>query len=200
MTDGQPEPIIRLFFGFDLPRAVGHRAAGLRTLVTDPKKVVRWVRSANLHLTVRFLGPSPQSMVPEIVSSLGTRCADIGPIELRIEKTGVFPQPARPRVLWLGITGELPKLQRVESEIHEAVQPLGYPREEREFVPHITLGRVRYVKKVTPDVTMYLGAQYEPVDCTLKVLHLYESRMGDKGIIYSSLASFPLEISDQENS
>ena len=200
MSDGQPEPIIRLFFGFDLPREIGQRAAGLRTLVTDPKKVVRWIRSVNLHLTVRFLGPSPQSMVPEIISGLGTRCADIGPIRLRIEKTGVFPQPARPRVLWLGVTGELPKLQRVEAEIHEAVQPLGYPREEREFVPHITLGRVRYVKKVTPDVTMYLGAQYEPVDCILKVLHLYASGVGEKGIFYTPLASFPLEISDQENS
>ncbi|MCH8327459.1 MAG: RNA 2',3'-cyclic phosphodiesterase [Candidatus Marinimicrobia bacterium] len=200
MTDARPEKVLRLFFGFDLPRDVGQRAAGLRTMVDDPKKAVRWIRAANLHLTVRFLGATPQSMVSEIVKSVGSRCAEIGNIGLRIEKTGVFPQPTRPRVLWLGVTGELPKLKRLEADIHQAVEPLGYPREERDFVPHIALGRIRYVKKVTPDVTMYLGAQYEPVDCVLKVLHLYESSTGDKGVIYTPLASFPLEISDQEHS
>ena len=200
MTDSPPDKIVRLFFGFELPWAVRQRATGLRTLVVDPKKVVRWVKSVNLHLTVRFLGSTPEGMVPEIVASLGSHCGDIGPIKITIEGTGVFPQPTRPRVLWLGVEGEVESLQRVESVIHQAVEPLGFPREEREYIPHITLGKVRYPQKVTPEVSMYIGATYEPVDCTLKVLHLYASGMGENGIFYTPLASFPLEISDRENS
>ena len=200
MADPPPDKIVRLFFGFELPTSVRQRASSLRTLVIDPKKVVRWVKSVNLHLTVRFLGPTPESILPEIVASLGSKCSEIGPIAIKMSGTGVFPQPTRPRVLWMGVEGEVASLQRVEKVIHQAVEPLGFPREEREFIPHITLAKVRYPKKVTPDVNMYVGATYEPVACTLKVLHLYASGVGEKGIFYTPLASFPLENSDQENS
>ncbi|UCH62615.1 MAG: RNA 2',3'-cyclic phosphodiesterase [Fidelibacterota bacterium] len=187
-----PDEIIRTFFGFELPTEVPRRAAGLRTLVDDPKRAVRWVKGVNIHLTVRFLGATPRTAVEEIAVAVQSKLEGSPSLQVRIEGTGVFPTPTRPRVLWLGVTGDIARLQQLEESIHQVVQPMGFPREKREFIPHITLGRVRYPQKITPDVAKFLHAEYEPVDCPLQALHLYESRLGSKGVTYIPLATFPL--------
>ncbi len=193
------EPILRTFFGFELPADIPRRVSGLRTLVHDPKQAVRWVKGGNIHLTVRFLGATPKSAVDEIAAAMGDKLRDFKPFEVTVEGTGVFPPAARrPRVLWMGVKGQIDQLQVLEGAIHQVVGPMGFPREEREFTPHITLGRVKYPQKIVPDVGKFLHAEYEPVVCYLKALHLYESRPGDKGIVYTSLATFPFQTIDQE--
>ena len=195
-----PDEVLRTFFGFELPPEVPRQAAGLRTLVDDPKQAVRWVKGANIHLTVRFLGATPRKAVEEIAVAMQEKLEDFPSLHVCVEGTGVFPSPTRPRVLWLGVTGDLHQLQALEQAIHQVVGPMGFPREEREFIPHITLGRVRYPQKITPDVAKFLHAEYEPVNCPLQALHLYESRLGNKGVTYIPLATFPLKLTCQEKS
>ena len=194
------EGIVRTFFGFDLPPEIPGVATRLRTLVNDPKRAVRWVKGTNIHLTIRFLGPTPNQTVYEIEEALHTKLVDSPSLTVRVEGTGVFPTPTRPRVIWLGLKGDIDGLRRLEEEIYQVVEPMGFPREEREFKPHITIGRVRYPQKITPDVTKFMNAQYEPVNCMLQELHLYESRMGNKGVTYIPLATFPLKPIRQETS
>ncbi len=192
------EEILRIFLGFELPPEVPGLANSLRTLVNDPKRAVRWIKGANIHLTIRFLGATPNQTVYEIEEALRQKLVDSPSLIVQVEGTGVFPTPTRPRVLWLGLTGDIDGLQKLEEEIHQVVGPMGFPREEREFTPHITLGRVRYPQKITPDVTKFMNAQYEPVNCVLQELHLYESRIGNKGVTYIPLATFPLKSIHQE--
>ena len=194
------DKIMRVFLGFDLPREVPHRAAGLRTLVKDPGRAVRWVKGTDIHLTVRFLGATPQQAVNEIAEGMREQLASFQSPQVRVTGTGVFPAATRPRVLWLDVNGQTERLQALEEAIHQVVGPLGFPREEREFTPHITIGRVRYPQKITPDVTNFLNAEYTPVECPLEKLVLFESRPADNGVIYASLASFQLTSAQQEKS
>ena len=184
--------VLRTFFGFALPKEVSQRAATLRTLVDDPKGAVRWVKGINIHLTVRFLGATPRSAVNEIISAIPEKVAGCSAFTVKLEGTGVFPSPTRPRVLWMGVSGEISPLQEVETLIQEVVGPMGFPREERDFTPHITLGRVRYPQKFIPDVSKFLNVEYEPVVCHLKELHLYQSILEAGGARYISLEQFPL--------
>ncbi len=184
--------ITSIFFGFALPLEVSRRAATLRTLVTDPKNAVRWVKGRNIHLTLRFLGVTPRTAAAEIITGLKDSLAGYGPLGIAIEGAGVFPAPARPRVLWMGVTGDIEGLTRIEKAIHDVVGPLGFPRLDREFQPHVTLGRVRYPQKVTPDVSMFLNSEYDPIRCELDSLHLYESKQGADGLRYIPLATFPI--------
>jgi len=195
-----PDEVLRTFFGFELPPGVPRQAAGLRTLVDDPKQAVRWVKGANIHLTVRFLGATPRKAVEEIAVAMREKLEDFPSLHVRVEGTGVFPSPTRPRILWLGVAGDISRLQELEKSIHQVVGPMGFPREEREFIPHITLGRVRYPQKITPDVAKFLHAEYEPVNCPLQALHLFESRIGNKGVTYIPLATFTLKLTCQERS
>ena len=193
-----PANTVRLFWGFALPKPVVPLAGNLRTLVDDPKQVVRWVHGRNIHLTVRFIGDTSADAIESIAAGVGDKLADQEPFILRIAGTGVFPAPRRPRVLWLGIEEEYDCLKTIERLIHEALDPLGFPREEREFMPHVTIGRVRYPAKATPGVNNFLGAEYDPIICSLNSIILYESRIGEKGLEYAPISTINFKLIGQE--
>ncbi|MEE9162232.1 MAG: RNA 2',3'-cyclic phosphodiesterase [Candidatus Neomarinimicrobiota bacterium] len=192
------ERTVRAFLGFDLPDEVRRTAAGLRTLVEDRRQAVRWVKGANIHLTLRFLGATPEQAVTEIAAALESELTKFPALAVQVAATGVFPAASRPSILWLGVAGQTRELQELEEIIHGVVGPMGFPREEREFSPHITIGRVRYPQKITPDVTNFLNAEYTPVECPLQTLNLYESRNVGGGVAYTPLAAMRLQSSDEE--
>ncbi len=118
---------------------------------------MRWVRRESLHLTLKFLGEVPEKRIPEIEKVLSEAGSITGPFEIGLRGTGVFPSYSRPRVLWVGIkeNGHLSELQRaVEDKLSEE----GFPKEDRPFHPHITIGRVksqRGIKKVLEEIRRY---------------------------------------------
>lgn len=192
--------ILRTFFGFNLPREVSRTASVLRTLVHDPKNAVRWVKGENIHLTVRFLGATPKAVIPELEAVLRERLTDVSAMAAYADGTGVFPVPSRPRVLWMGLAGDVAAIQDLEIAVHEAVGPMGFPKEKRPFVPHVTIGRVRYPQKITPDVSKFINADFDRIECPLNELHLFESRPADKGVVYIPLFSIPLKALTEEGS
>ncbi len=192
------ERTVRAFLGFDLPDEVRLTTARLRTLVGDRRQAVRWVKGANIHLTLRFLGATPEQTVAEIAAALESKLTKFPSLAVQVAETGVFPAATRPRILWLGVVGQTRELKELEEVVHGVVGPMGFPREQRDFSPHITIGRVRYPQKITPDVTNFLKAEYSPVECPLRTLNLYESRVAGGGVAYTPLASIRLQSSDEE--
>ena len=92
-----------------------------------------------LHITVKFIGEVSEGRAREIREAL--RGIKIGSFEVELVGTGAFPTKKRPRVLWVGVRSE--GLLRLFGEVEEALSLLGIPREWREYVPHLTLGRVK---------------------------------------------------------
>ena len=78
------------------------------------------------------------------------------PFELTIKKTGCFPKKERPRVLWLGIDGNITPLKSLFLNIERKIEVLGFPKARDEYFPHITIARVKYPQKHTPDITTFL--------------------------------------------
>ncbi|MBM11327.1 MAG: RNA 2',3'-cyclic phosphodiesterase [Chloroflexi bacterium] len=112
-------------------------------LDSDFGRNVRWVRPEGIHLTLKFMGDIPGDMVTKVDSALPEVAADFAPFSLSLSGLGVFPNARRPRVLWAGITGDMDALSALQLAVDDAVADLGLPREQREFSPHLTLGRVR---------------------------------------------------------
>jgi len=104
---------------------------------------VKWVRSENIHLSLKFLGDVEETREPELRTAL-QRAAGTGseprPLTLQITGFGVFPDYHRPHVLWAGVTAE-PGLELLQHGIEQAFAPLGFPTEARAFRPHVTLAR-----------------------------------------------------------
>jgi 2'-5' RNA ligase len=135
---------IRSFIAIELSEEAKEGLARLRkALERDEHKFVKWVDPRGVHLTLKFLGNIPSRRVAEITEAIEEATQGISPFHLEISGLGAFPSLKQARVLWVGIGGEVDKLSRLQQNIDSALAILGFAKEERSFVPHLTLARIR---------------------------------------------------------
>lgn len=103
---------------------------------------IKWVIPGNVHLTLKFLGSTSDSLLPKIHESLFNAVSSYSPFYIKIYGTGVFPTRKYPRVIWIGAENSQ-TLRRLSSNIEDSMSSLGFKKENKEFNPHLTLGRVR---------------------------------------------------------
>lgn len=134
---------IRTFISIDPPEDIKREILNLQGRFKIYGGHIGWTRPEAMHLTLKFLGDIDEKEVPEIEAA--TREATIGfnPFYLRVLGLGFFPGLRRLRIIWLGVSGEEDNLIRLQSKIENEIARIGHPREEREFKPHLTIGRVR---------------------------------------------------------
>ncbi|KSV17911.1 2'-5' RNA ligase [Dehalococcoides mccartyi] len=139
MTEG----LIRTFIAVELPPELKTRLAGLRNALPIPSQAVKWVNPESMHLTIKFLGDTPLSQIPNIIKGL-EKAAQVCPaFTLSTNRIGAFPSLSSPKVIWLGLEGEIEKLNTLFAEVEKNISGLGFPAEKRDFAPHLTLGRLK---------------------------------------------------------
>ena len=135
---------IRSFIAIELPEEAKEGLASLRKeLERDEHKFVKWVDPRGIHLTLKFLGNIPSKRVEEITEAIEVAAQGIYPFHLEIGGLGTFPSLRQARVFWVGIGGEVDKLSRLQQNIDSTLAALGFAKEERSFMPHLTLARIR---------------------------------------------------------
>ena len=135
---------MRSFIAIELPEEAKKGLARLRReLERDEHKFVKWMNPNGIHLTLKFLGNIPSKRVTEITEAIKEAAQGISPFHLEISGLGAFPSLREARVFWVGIGGQVDKLLKLQQNIDSALAVLGFAREERSFVPHLTLARLR---------------------------------------------------------
>ena len=135
---------IRSFIAIELPDEAKEGLARLKKeLERDEHKFVKWVDPRGIHLTLKFLGNIPPKQVAEITEAIKGAAQGISPFHLEIGGLGAFPSLRQARVFWVGIGGEVDKLSWLQQNIDSALAALRFAKEERSFVPHLTLARIR---------------------------------------------------------
>ena len=104
---------------------------------------VRTVRPDGIHLTLKFLGDIEAGRVAEVSEAIDRATAGLDPFDLGLGKAGVFPNWRSPRVLWIGLDGDLEALGRLHEAVEREIVALGLEADNRAYQPHLTLGRVR---------------------------------------------------------
>jgi 2'-5' RNA ligase len=107
----------------------------------QPRSEVRWVRLDGLHLTLRFLGPTPEARVTKISEVVDQVAADARPFLVTIRGGGAFPSPSRPRTLWLGIASGEGDLAALTADVGHRLREDGWPVEDRPYRAHLTVAR-----------------------------------------------------------
>ena len=130
---------MRLFVALEIPSAVRQNLATLLAFMRSITKEPRWVRAENLHVTLKFLGDTPEGKIDAIRSALSEIRSD-NPVALDFRGLGFFPNEKHPRVFWAGMEAS-PNLKTLAGDIEGGMEKLGIPREKREFSPHLTLAR-----------------------------------------------------------
>ena len=183
---------VRCFVAVELPaearRCIGALAAGLR------ETGVRGLRPVNpdgVHLTLKFLGDVSTSTVGEVSSALEAAAAAAQPFDLDLRGVGGFPDMRRPRVLWVGVGGDLDALQRLYESVESALAPLGFPPEGRAFTPHLTLARLRdgtsTEERARAGAVLASLAWEEGASAPVGGVSLMRSTLGPGGAVYARL-------------
>jgi len=189
----------RLFFAIALDescrgaveRLIDQLAQRLSLPPGSTKGRIRWIERDNLHLTVRFLGATPETRLAELRAAVEAPFASRG-FEVRFDRLGAFPDYGLPRLVWLGASAGAAEAETVQRELEQRLHGIGVTPEGRPFRAHLTLGRFRKPggatdRRVIRDFTM------EPLD-PLRVEHitLYESHLSNRGPTYEPLLQVPL--------
>jgi 2'-5' RNA ligase len=184
---------MRLFVALDIPEPPRRDVRRRVDAVRDRLPRARWVDLDNFHLTLLFLGETPETGIPPLAARLRAAFARCPPLELRLASGGTFP-PGRPaRVAWIGVEapGELTALQ--EEVTRAAVETLGFEPEERGYHPHATLARCQEPWR-REAIDKFRNALTGPVGPPFVADHgiLFESKLSPKGARYREVEVFPM--------
>lgn len=134
---------IRTFICFELSEAIKKELAQLQLDVKKLGRGVRWSNPDDIHLTLKFLGDVEENLITDITEAVKAAAAQTAAFQISISGTGAFPNFDHPRVYWVGIKEASGALVRVQSNIENELQRIGFAKEQRKFSPHLTLGRVK---------------------------------------------------------
>jgi 2'-5' RNA ligase len=132
-----------LFIAAELDAALRRRLGEVQQALRDIPLPVRWVRPEGIHVTFKFLGEADAGRLPAIEAALERGAARSAPFRLQTGGLGTFPDRGQPRVLWVGLGGDLAAAAVLHGALESEFGPLGFAKEGREFRPHLTLGRVK---------------------------------------------------------
>jgi 2'-5' RNA ligase len=137
--------VIRTFICLEVPAEDRAKIGDLQTELRSHGARVSWTNPASIHLTLAFLGDVEEARLTDIAVAVKEAVAEARSFHLRIEGTGGFPSLDRPRVLWVGVAGDLDDLAAIQQRLQRGLERLGFPREQKRFTPHLTIGRVKDV-------------------------------------------------------
>ncbi|MEW6335153.1 MAG: RNA 2',3'-cyclic phosphodiesterase [Thermodesulfobacteriota bacterium] len=184
---------IRSFLALEPPEEVLGQIASIQDRLRKVLRGdIRWVRPEGIHLTLRFFAGISPDEASDVGTAVGKAADQERPFSLAAGGLGLFPDPRRPRVLWLGLGGDVERLLAFQRRTEQALVQIGFPREERPFRPHLTLGRIRTARGLA-DLARALekSQEYAAGRFVAPGLALIQSRLTPGGALYTRLAWFP---------
>ena len=185
------EKLIRTFLSIPVPPDVRAKKNMLYSTLEDSPAQINWVANKNLHLTIKFIGFTPESTFKGIIHTLKSITENLNPFTLEIKNTGCFPAKERPRILWMGVQGNTSPLFLLISNIEKEMEKLGFSKDKNVFFPHITVARINYPQKYTPKIERFLNSFYDPIDFSIDRMQFFSSELLPSGSIHTLLQSFP---------
>src|SRR6185436_3872818 len=173
---------LRLFVALDLGDSIRRGMGKLIARLEDRAPKARWVNPHNVHLTLAFLGQTEEALVPKLESALAEVASRARPFELEVAGAGGFGTKAHPRVLWVGVEGELAALHELHQSVEKALAPFGYQPEHRAFRPHLTLARTKELRGDPALAKCVADAGEKPLGSTrVDRVILFRSQLGPGG-------------------
>jgi 2'-5' RNA ligase len=183
----------RLFVAIDTPREVKEAMTGLRDHLKRSGADVRWESSEKLHITLKFIGDTPQNLLPDFVPLLEGVAANRQPFGISYFGIGCFPHRQDPRVVWVGVEDPTGGLATMQRAIEAGCISLGFPAEQKGFHAHVTLGRVKSRRNLGSLLATMESATFEGRQATVSALLLLKSELKPGGSEYTILKQFPLQ-------
>jgi 2'-5' RNA ligase len=191
----------RLFAAIEVPEAVQDRIARAAALLAEAGWRAKWVNPLGTHLTLKFYGEVDVARLPALKQALQCAAAPVAAFQVEAKGAGMFPNPRRPRVLWLGVQGGgLSTLTRLQTAVEHVSADIGFSPEVRAYHPHLTVARFRPEDLSTlTDVERRLIelAELPRLPIPVEQVTLFRSELRRGGAVYTPLAQSSLRSADR---
>ena len=186
---------MRTFIAIEIPEEIKSRLADAqRDLSSFGVVDASWPRPEGIHLTLKFLGEVPESKVPDIINGLQHAVGGIGLFRLEVGGIGTFPNPKNARVVWVGLSGDVEKLSSLQAAVEDAMNSIGFDRDERAFTPHLTLGRIKYIRSREKWLEALAEAKdIRPSGFDVAALSVIKSELKPSGAVYTEISRIDLK-------
>jgi len=180
----------RTFIAIDPGKTIRDRLVALQENLAKTGADVKWVEHDNLHLTLLFLGEVDQRDLVDVCRVVADATATQQVFPMSIEKAGCFGSPRRPRTIWVGVGNGKLEVCKLHDVIEPALLDLGcYRREERDFTPHLTLGRVKSAPTSnTMAAALAKHAAWKGGETMVRELLVMGSELTSNGPVYTVLS------------
>lgn len=189
---------IRTFIAIELPEEVKEYLVKLQdNLKAIDPRCAKWVNPDSIHLTLKFLGNVDTEKLDSIINVMEGIARNTAPFELAISELGAFPNLKRVQIVWVGIDAKMEQLRNLQNDLDTRLVKIGFPGENRSFVPHLTLARVK--EHVSPMTRLALGEAIAQTKLQQRLIipvssfKLIRSQLSREGAIYTPLYSAELK-------
>ncbi len=185
---------IRTFIAIPLPEAVLAEFEKMIEKMRPLYREVKWVKPHSIHLTLKFLGNLTREELDRTFAAMDAVFRNpVSPFSLTVGGLGAFPNFRRPRVLWVGVGGEgMPALHQLQSRVEDTLEKQGFPREERRYSPHLTVGRIKFMKNTADLVKDFREYPFPEMEFVVRQMNVMRSELKPGGAVYSVLKHYHL--------
>lgn len=178
---------IRSFFAFDIEdNRIVKRISEVQGILANTGADLKLVSAQNIHLTIRFLGDIPVSMIDVIYEEM--KKIQFAPFKIEIKGLGAFPKLNYPRVIWIGIKKGSDLIEDIFSQLEHRLVGLGFKKDNKGFSPHLTIARVRTGRNKARLADLIMEHEdYEIGVVNVNCLRLKKSDLTPRGPIYTNL-------------
>lgn len=181
---------LRTFIALELPDHLISSFVELQNSLKSQRFKIRWTKPENIHLTLKFLGNIQHDDIEKIDRAMIESLRKFTPISITAKGIGVFPNLKQPRVIWVGISGCMDVLVGLHQTLSENLEKIGFPKDNRPFKGHLTLGRV----KTRPDPKKFIAAlqelnTFESETYIANTITFFKSDLKSTGPVYTKLSS-----------
>lgn len=178
----------RAFVAIDLPESVRSSLGAAQETLKSYGFRVKWVRPESIHLTLKFLGNLDAARTDLIVNAMTLAARGFAALSLAASGIGVFPNARRPRVIWIGLGGQLELLKSLQQTLDAHLADLGFPGESRPFKGHLTLGRIKgKIAAGRMQTALDKLETFESEGFEVSRIILFKSELRPSGAIYSQV-------------
>ncbi|WP_297437889.1 RNA 2',3'-cyclic phosphodiesterase [Thermococcus sp.] len=182
---------MRAFIAIEVSDEVRDNLIKAQERVGNKSAKIKFVESENLHVTLKFLGEIDEALAEEVKKALAEIARRHKKHRVRVKGIGVFPNPNYVRVIWAGIENDK-EITAIANDVEREMRRLGF-KKDKDFVAHITIGRVKFVRdKVKLAMALKDLANEDFGEFDVEAVDLKKSTLTPKGPIYETVARFEL--------
>jgi 2'-5' RNA ligase len=183
---------MRTFIAIELPEKVKKKIELAQTPLKKTNAFVSWVKPGNIHVTLKFLGEVPEDKINDVFLATEKALEGIKKFRMSLRGMGAFPDFRRPRVIWIGAKSGEEELIYLAGRVEEEMGKIGFPKENRKFSAHFTIGRVKSTKNIENLMELVKSSDFSTDEIEVNEVVVMRSQLHPAGAIYTPLKKIQL--------